>query len=173
VPATGFIKVSDLLSPVLTRGTPVHEVRVYDMGLPMPRQPVFTLLFAMTATTNAVPIPSEVALVLSLRAPIPSGGVAGRYRGRIYLGPLNGNVTSTGTVVAGDIRPSLGSREGLLEAGRMMLAGAAETIAWSVFSGMDNATRRITRLVVDDAFDTQRRRGAKPTTRLEATKSQV
>jgi hypothetical protein len=163
---SGVQSVAENLSPVISRAALAHVIQVYDKAAPQPRQPVATLEFTIPVGQGTA-LPSEVALVLSLRASIAVGGQPARFRGRTYVGPLTS--TALGTVNAGDLRPSQVTRTAILEAGRRMLAGPADLVAWSVFSAVDNDLRRITRLVMDDSFDTQRRRGAKPTLRQEAS----
>jgi hypothetical protein len=163
--------VSQVLSSVLSRDTNRCEVKVYDQGTPMPRQPVVTQPFTLGTPSSGSPLPSEVALVLSLRAVTPLGGIPARSRGRVYVGPLNQG--ALGNSDSGDLRPNPSYQATILDAGRRMLAAPADLIAWSVYSTRDLTLRRVTRVIVDNAFDTQRRRGAKPTARIEATISEV
>ncbi len=155
---------TNIMSDVIMRGNVIHEIRVYDLGDPKPRQPKHSQLFAINPSTTATMMPSEVAAVLSLKCPVPLGGVPARYRGRIYFGPLTTSV-ATG-VVAGDVRITVAARNLLLDSAEKMLAAPADLIAWSVYSPTNQQVNRITQVCINDAFDTQRRRGAAPIERI-------
>jgi hypothetical protein len=162
--ATPGNALTNTISSLISRGTNAHEVRVYNLSHPMPRQPVSSTFFTILGSTSTVSYPAEVAVVLSLRAPVPLGGIPARYRGRIYLGPLN--INASGGDVDGDIRVAGSFQQQIAAAAVNMMAQPADLIAWSVFSVVDQAARRITRACVDNSFDTQRRRGGRPTTRF-------
>jgi hypothetical protein len=142
-----------------------HSVRVYDMGDPKPRQPRLTYDFTM-ATTAGTSLPAEVALVLTEYATQPSGAVPARYRGRVYLGPFASN--TLGTTDIGDVRPSDALRNSILDASKQLMDDGTVVNApvWCVYSRLDLMLRTVVRTGVDNAWDTQRSRGADPTTRL-------
>jgi hypothetical protein len=165
------VAIAMTLSPILSRNALASQVKVYDMGQPMPRQPVVTQPWTLGNSAGFGPMPSEVALVLSLRATVTPGTSPARARGRVYVGPLN--VGCLGDAGAGDVRPEASYQQAILKAGVRMLAAPADLIAWSVFSTKDQVLRRITSVVVDNAFDTQRRRGSAPTARIVGSLSQV
>ena len=150
-----------------------HTVKVYDLEDAEPRAPKVTLSTSNTTTNNVVaPMPSEVAVCLSYRGSLISGTSPARRRGRIYLGPLSAGVAiQDGT---GFNRPDLAFRTDMLFAARGMAAEAlADGWSWVVRSGggTTGAGAGIEGFVlieyvwVDDAWDTQRRRGANPTSR--------
>ncbi len=162
-PALPGSAITQFISQVISRSQDAHEVRVYDMGNPIPRQPITSTFFSILSANSTTVLPSEVAIVLSLKAPVPIGGNPKRYRGRLYIGPLTTNVL--GSSENGDVRIPSGTRQQLLDAAVGLMAGAAETIAWGIWSEVDQELRRITSAYVDDAFDTQRRRGSKSSER--------
>jgi hypothetical protein len=140
-----------------------HRLKVYDMSDPQPRSPVGDVSLPVGPFSGAG-LPAEVAMVLSLRGALISGVNPGRTRGRIYFGPL---ATTVLTATAGvDVRPAQFAIDSLVGAGLRLANYAATHVAkWRVYSGTDDVLRPITSVVVDNAFDTQRRRGADPNAR--------
>lgn len=148
-------------------------ISVYDMADPEPRVPVFEA--PLTITPSSTALPAEVALCLSFQANPESGLPQARRRGRIYLGPL---VTAISAVPSGsaDSRPNSATRDDWIAFGQDIAVIASSTpVVWrhSVFSArsvggpvtIEGATVFVDQYWVDDSFDTQRRRGARPTTR--------
>ncbi len=155
-PVAGGNAVGTAYSTVLDSG--LHELRSYDQSQPIPRIPVASLFFGLPVRSGAQP--SEVSVVLSISAARPAGAPAGRYRGRIYLGPWGSSIQ--GPVSAGDSRPGAAWRTVIGQAGQR-LADLSAPIKWCVYSPTDLALRPIDRCCVDDAFDTIRSRGATAT----------
>jgi hypothetical protein len=101
--------------------------------------------------------PHEVALCLSYRGVTPAGISPRRRRGRIYLGPLSDASTlkiSTG----GDVRPTLFARTTVQQAATRLRDRNGPAI-WSTYSTIDGAASPVINGWIDDAYDTQRRRG--------------
>lgn len=146
---------------------PAVTVKYYDLTDPEPRVPVFEAGFTITTGTGAG-YPSEVAICLSFQGERESGVNQARRRGRIYLGPLDADVgtTSTGRVV---VAPA--AVTAITGAASTMATGLGQTAVWCVFSPttagpqpwsagvLDVAFTPVTNGWVDNAFDTQRRRG--------------
>jgi hypothetical protein len=127
--------------------------------------------------------PSEVAIALGFHGPYTGvaefgGGTPptrprSRLRGRIYVGPLLLNSvvwsvesTTNRIVVGSQIKTDL------LAAGAAMfdeLAGLSPAVNWVVWSRKNADVAVISTLTVDDAFDTQRRRGQDPQVRTSVT----
>lgn len=156
-----------VLSPV---GGTAH-VPVLPLGAPVHVLP-FTLRQLAQGTGD---LPRECAAVLSYHSSLTGlaedtpGGVAGprgdahpaaRHRGRIYLGPLSNNSLGAGTNGPG-LSDNL--RDVATKAAKQFLITAASTalegLAWSVWSRTNNLLTPIIAGWMDDAFDTQRRRG--------------
>ena len=135
-------------------GVSAVEVRAYPLA---GGQPVASA-GPTTRTPISLSLPTEVALCLSYATTDdPDKATSGRYRGRIYLGPLN---------TTGGLRPSSGIIGYALAFGQALAAiGTAGNTTWVMYSRADNATRKIESIWVDNAWDTQRRRGAAPTAR--------
>jgi hypothetical protein len=107
--------------------------------------------------------PHEVAMCLSYRGQLEAGGLQRRRRGRIYLGPLNdqaGNISRS----AGDVRPSDRARAIVAAAGKRLRDDPGAVI-WATYSTVDGFAVPVVNGWVDNAYDTQRRRGTKPTQR--------
>jgi hypothetical protein len=149
---------------VIPNSANVHEVRIYDLGDPVPRVPIHSSTFSL-GTTASLPIPAEVAVCLSYRAPLVSGVNNATRRGRIYLGPLAVSATETFSG-QGDTRPATAMINQILARGVALMALAAPTTPrWVVFSPTTLTATTVTQVLMDNAFDTQRRRGGAPTTR--------
>jgi len=137
-------------------------VKCYHWQGPQPILPAFTgpITFnGAPATTDGAP---EVALVLSYHASLNQSGIPNaRRRGRIYLGPL---------AVTGAVTPLDNLRSAALAMGSTLYTtlntGAGiNGVKWAVYSAAQNGAPWVTGGWVDNAWDTQRRRGIKATTR--------
>lgn len=149
------------LSPAVLRGADALEVRTYDLANGVPRAPtVFTYDINTGAPTGG--LPAEVAVCGSFYAErnLP------RQRGRVYFGPLGTSasaVDNNGRIVASPaIRDTLAAA---LEALKLGNEGPNQPL-WCVLSQADATMRMVTEGWVDDAFDTQRRRGEAPQQRV-------
>lgn len=154
--------------------------RVYELQDPTPRVALYDHTFVLTGAFGSGPLPNEVAACLSMRSTGPSGADRRRRRGRVFLGPLGGTETSvSGT---GDVRVNLDFIGDVQAAGLDLLNIAdvgGSTFQLCVFSratagapnpdgSYDNADLvasffPVDHLIMDNAFDTQRRRGVAPT----------
>lgn len=129
------------------------EARAYDPGAPAGSPPVGYGVKNPTATPASSATPRDIALCLSFYA----GQNRPRRRGRLYL-PMNDN-------------PSIGAKPTLALATKAMDLGDAISgiggadVDWEVYSPTNATGERVTNMWVDDEYDTQRRRGLKPTTR--------
>ena len=138
-----------------------HEVKMYDLGDPQPRAPFYTNTFNFTSAPTAAPLPAETALCLSFQGIRVSGQSQARRRGRIYIGPIGANqIDANG-------RPVSALITALVSAGNTLLTAslAAAEWNWCVYSTTDAAMVQVTNGWVDNAWDTQRRRGVSASTR--------
>lgn len=129
-----------------------YTIKVYDLGQPTPRLPA-TRTRTLTATSGAAALPPEVAVCLSYYAgrPLP------RRRGRIFLGPLT---TSSMDIVGNTVRVAGALRDAVATAAAgLATSSVAAEVEWCMLSGVDANAFEITGGWVDDAHDTQRRRG--------------
>lgn len=137
--------------------TSQFKVKVYDLGQAPPRTP-HEREFQMGQMASGA-LPSEVALCLSYYA---ERNIK-RRRGRIYFGPL-----AQGVIVdaAGEpARPTNALINALAGAGAWLEDEGFGGVNWHLLSGMDGNAYEITGGWVDNAFDTQRRRGEEATAR--------
>lgn len=144
------------------------QFSVYEITDPEPRAPIFEQLNTVITYSSAAPLPEEVACCLSFQADPNSGQSQARRRGRVYLGPL---IASAAVQVGSDgpVRPSSTLVGTLLDHATALLDASDAEMHWSVWSRTAGAFYRVTNGWVDNAFDTQRRRGADPTARSSFT----
>lgn len=142
------------------------ELKGYLMEDPLPRSPDETRTFGFSASTTET-LPAEVALVMSFKAAPESGSSPARRRGRVYLGPFGVGGTEEG-------RPASTLISAVATAGGELLAASNASInfKWVVYSPRTNASEPLANSFfdvvegwIDDAWDTQRRRGWDPSTR--------
>lgn len=137
-------------------------IKIYALADPTPRAPVFEGTFNFATAPSGSPLPQEVAACISFQGSHVSGISQARRRGRVFIGPLStalvgadGRMTGTAVVVL------KGGASGLLEA-----SDAAANWTWGVKS--ETGFALFTAIVdgwIDNAFDTQRRRGVQSTIR--------
>jgi hypothetical protein len=154
--AAGAAQIKAYVVDNLPTHAPIHQ---FDYSIPV------------SPSGDALPLPAEVAIVMSYRSDEAPGIALGRTRGRIYLGPLN-VFASTPDGTTGPARPSTTFRDQIIAGAinikdRFATAGGAWVIVSPTMlaSLAPNYYFNVTRVSVDDAFDTQRRRGAQPTFR--------
>lgn len=155
---TFYTSIRALLASTLS-GT--AEVKTYTLAHPQPRAPIDTSTF-LYGSPPATAMPGEVAICLSYSAAPVSGVPVARTRGRIYIGPLT--TPWMAGVVAGDMRP-LAANNTTLRAAAIAFANAPADAEWCVWSPTSLTARPVVSVATDDAFDIQRRRGARPTAR--------
>nr|CRY97356.1 hypothetical protein [uncultured prokaryote] len=139
-----------------------HEIISYGRTDPEPRIPLKRTVFSFATATSGVPMPSEAALCLSFQAGKVSGGNQARRRGRVYLGPFSS------TYLGGDGRPSSGLITIIKDFGDDLLAASIASdpvFTWQVYSTVNESSVDVTEGWVDNAWDTQRRRGLEPSSR--------
>lgn len=154
----------EFLSPWISRS---WQVITYDLTTAQPRVPSTTTLTLPAG--DATGIPEEVAVCLSLRGAPP---LSPRRRGRLYFGPLSArNTAIIASTSANRARVDLsGTGVGTVlceAANRLKDESATAGVPWCIRS-----TRPTENFViidsgyVDDAADTQRRRGPDPLNRV-------
>lgn len=152
------------ISPFVSR---IVTLSSYNMLLPPPRTPSFYSSATLAAASAGGGLPEECAICLTLEGEPP---INNRRRGRIYFGPLvnfsnNIDVATTTTPA----RPKLtgASSIGVVLASKAsILADQSEVMRWCIRSVTPTENFvPIDRGYIDNAFDTQRRRGPDPTTR--------
>jgi hypothetical protein len=141
-------------------------LKVYNVNDTPPRAPVYTsamVLQERQATTSDTP--TEAAVCLSFQGVPISGVPQARHRGRAFIGglaaPLTAGDLDSFPVVNADLQSSMATA-----GDDFRIATAAAGWVWVVFSRVLNTGSAITNGWIDNALDTQRRRGNDPTSRL-------
>lgn len=134
-------------------------VKAYDLDQPKPRYPYFTDTGNVSMQANTA-LPTENALVLSFQGARIAGSEQNKRRNRIYLGPFNVDANDDGLVRGDFVQDLLFSAKELLNA-----SDRSNEWNWVVYSPTDDNVVTITDGWVDNAWDTQRRRGIRSTAR--------
>lgn len=144
------------------------QIKIYDHADPEPRVPLYDGTLGVTgpAPVGTGNLPAEVAIALSYLAEQESGVPAGRRRGRIYIGPLRSGASEGSSATT--TRPA-GSALTNISRAAAELASGPIGCRWAVYSRRDEAFRQILNGYLDNAFDTQRRRGPDTTSRVAFT----
>lgn len=156
-PTGGANSTKDWLSKLVAGP---FELKAYNLSDPSPRVPIGTR--SLSFTTSGTAMPSEVAFKISAKGVIVSGDIPARHKGGVFIGPLNtaGLDTATGRPTAAMI---LGMRRSLRDLVEASIASINNK--WAIYSTADNLAYDVEDGWVDNAFDTQRRRGNAPTAR--------
>lgn len=160
-------RITPFMSEVIDRTRVTYAI--YDLEDVSPRQPFIRNPSPQwqPAASGTEPMPNECSIVLSYRGgPGGSGGgtTNKRRRGRLYLGPW-GHTAVFHTAGDKDARVSSTLLERIRD-GAQLVADNALGLTWQQYSRADNVMTPVSAGFVDNAFDTQRRRGAPAGTRL-------
>lgn len=134
-------------------------INFYWLGQAPPRTPTTLLRTIATSGSGGVALPSEVALCASFYSVLN----VPRNRGRIYLGPLS--VNAVGSAAPNVARPATTLINSLAQSAKWLAQQGGTDFSWAVLSKADGVAKGITDGWVDNAFDTQRRRGEEATSR--------
>ena len=138
-----------------------HTLKVYNLDDPQPRYPALESTYNFPSAPTGNTLPHEVAIVASFQADRISGTPQARRRNRIYIGPLKDSTVSTsGFVQTANINALNQAMEDLESFMRTSTA-----VRWIAYSPTEDNGDFVTNGWVDNAFDTQRRRGRKATVR--------
>lgn len=134
--------------------TGAWTLKGYALEDPKPRQPVIQWQ-GQASPSNSPGLPTETALVLSFQADIESGQIPARRRNRVYLGPFN--VDANGN----NGRPNDNLVQTMIFQGKQLLAESVASVRWSwqAYSPTTDEAHPVTNGWVDNAWDSQRRRG--------------
>lgn len=135
-------------------------IKIYKLSDLKPREPLIRVSTATTTRITSVGMPEEVAVVLSFSAAAPH---TARRRGRIYFGPLvHAAVTPMSGTDISSVHAEL--QQGLTD-GAIRLANHVDA-GWLIHSlAGAGSFSAVETGWVDNAFDTQRRRGMTATLR--------
>jgi hypothetical protein len=148
---------ADLADALVTYYTAEGQIRVrsYDAQGTVPVYPngeaTRQLGLSPASTVNR-----DVALVLSFYA----GENRPRQRGRLYI------PCSVTGIAATSARPTTTQQQKVADLVPILANLGGINVQWCVYSRVDDQARQVTNWWVDNAWDSQRRRGLRPTSRL-------
>lgn len=141
-------------------------IKMYNLDDPKPRVPVYTYTGTVAGTKDTTSsLPTETACVLSYHTEFQSGIPKASQRGRIYLGGLGDGWLSTSTGSAFPILRSAARLQVANNATSLCAASLVDQWGWVVYSPKLDQSFAVAGGWVDNAFDTQRRRGQVATLR--------
>lgn len=173
----GLASFYSQIAPLTTENTlgDVVTLKFYDLQDDPPRSLLEEHHILDLSTGTGDGIPTECAITMSFEGALISGTSRARRRGRVYLGPFNTGVTTT---ITGFVRVSIAAMEVIRDAAQDLVESGFPNYVWAVFSptaagaqpwsdlAIEQATTNVDHGWIDDAFDTQRRRGTQPDTRV-------
>jgi hypothetical protein len=141
--------------------------KIYNFADPEPRTPLVDQFFSF-ATSPLAPndLPAELATCISYHAAFESGEPPARRRGRVYFGPCNAAAMIGGSTSAADIPVGVQIMEDMIRSLDALLGLNDGLVDWAVWSRADNEFRTVVAGWMDNAWDIQRRRGARATARF-------
>lgn len=142
-----------------------HTIKLYNQEDVEPRSPVEELTFGLTGLSAATALPAEVALCSSFQGDPVSGQNQQQRRGRIYISGWINSANGSGGRPSQATRILLGNATAQLSNDLQAIGSGLTQVVWVVYSRTADENAQITNGWVDDAWDTQRRRGVKPSTR--------
>lgn len=139
-----------------------HEIKYSELPGVKPNYPFEEDVFNLVSAPTSDPMPTEVALVLSFQGIRQAGFSQKRRRGRIYFGPVRATASAAGRPTSAIIT-ALATAGATFKSNIEAVTGGAHS--WAVWSNVDQDSVDIANGWVDNAFDTQRRRGVLATSR--------
>lgn len=151
-----------------TRDLAKTTITFYDMASPKPRPPLGVAPLGLAGTGGTGNAPGELSIVLTFHGQKVAGQRFARRRGRIYIGPLAGTGANDMYVPTGYIATLTGQA--------LALKGTSDLAPWSwvVYSETQAEAPNPPNVFpdtdivggwVDNAWDIQRRRGYRDTTK--------
>lgn len=153
------------LGNAIDRTANACSIRCYD-ETPNSLPPFYEESWTLGGGQALADLPWEVACCLSFKNTSVTTSPERNRRGRIYVGPLT---ISAQTESGGSIRPAADFMNTLLEAGDALELSNNAMATWVVWSQVLGLSFPVEAGWVDNAFDTQRRRGEAATARLSLT----
>ena len=164
---TGFA-IADFLADELNTDA---TTKVYNAETPPPHVPEVTSSWNLPALSASGGFPQEVAICMSYKADPVAGVDLRSTRGRVYLGPFNVAAADGFTVGppqnwSNPVRVRTAARDTIAAAAAVELLDANDADGvWVVWSRKEATGYIVTNGFVDNAFDTQRRRGVEASAR--------
>lgn len=151
------------------------DYKFYDLADNEPRVPFRTVNASAITPTTGDGLPTECAICMSFAGAATSGLVQARRSGRLYIGMLSTGVTTT---VTGFVQVASPARSIIQTAANNLMTNLDPLLAnWCVFSpttagakpwssgAIAAASTFVDGGYIDNALDTQRRRGTLPSDR--------
>ena len=138
-----------------------HEIKYSELPGVKPNYPFDVDTWNFSSAPVGTALPREVAACLSFQGARAAGAPQARRRGRVYLGPLSTNAL-TGELIATGMLTAVASAANTL---RTAIPAIAADCWWGVWSHAESHLVPIVDGWVDNAPDTQRRRGVKASSR--------
>lgn len=137
-----------------------HMVKFYALPGIEPNYPFAERTFDLASPSTGTVLPTEVCIAVSFQGSRAAGFPQARRRGRIFLPYVNSISNVSG-------RPGSTARTAIAAAASALAGdiGALPSHRWAVWSTVDQEAVVVEDGWVDDAFDTQRRRGLAVTSR--------
>jgi hypothetical protein len=148
-----------VLSPVIASSS--HEVKYTELPGTPPNYPFDEDTFNFASAPAGVALPDEVAVCMSFQGDRTAGLPQARRRGRIYIGPLRTTALTSNRPAAATLTTIANAATTLANS----VAAIAVTSYWAVWSQTNQTAVPLVDGWLDNACDTQRRRGVLPTSR--------
>jgi len=141
-----------------------HLVKIYDIAGAAPNYPLYELTFDLASAVTNIGMPMELALAVSYSNVSETTVPRARRRGRIYISGWGDASNDQG-------RPTTAVYEGLATAydDYVDAQNAVSDFTAGVWSRVDGLVYPIETVWCDNEWDTQRRRGGRPTARYTLT----
>lgn len=142
------------------------SMKMYNLDDPKPRVPVYTYNGTTAGAKDTSPtLPTEVACVLSYHTEYQSGIPKASQRGRIYLGGLGNGWLGAGGASSFPVLTASARNQVANVATALCAASLVDQWGWVVYSPKLDQQFAVAGGWIDNAFDTQRRRGQAATLR--------
>lgn len=138
-----------------------HSVKYYDLPGVRPNYPQWVDTFDTGASSSTEQLPSECAIVMSFQGLKIPGEYQRRRRGRIYLGTCRASDSVDGRPKAALLTDVASYASTFMAA----IDAISTDTAWAVWSSTSSEGVAVDNGWVDNAWDTQRRRGIQSTSR--------
>ena len=137
-----------------------HLVKIYDISGVAPNYPLYEIQFNLASAVQSIALPMEVALAVSYANLSETSVPRARRRGRIYLSGWSDASNDAG-------RPTATVYEGLAQAydDYITAVNSVTALTAGIWSRVDGLVYEIETTWCDNEWDTQRKRGGRPTAR--------
>lgn len=132
-----------------------HDVKLSLLPGTPPNYPFFEGTFNLAANPSGTELPNENAICLSFQGARSAGLPQARRRGRVYLGPWGTTANTAGRPTAALVT-QIATAATTLQTAAAAVATAGGLAVWST---VDQAPVIVDDGWIDNAWDTQRRRG--------------